>query len=125
MVKFWDGMGSQVLKPNWSKRAEIGGRRHPHLVLRTATGQYFFPLVERQRWMIGRDADCEIVLLDPLVSRRQAILQLSPDGFCLIDLGSRNGSLVNGQVIQPMVQLQHGDRLRFGWTELEFCLPTE
>jgi adenylate cyclase len=113
-----------VLKLNWSKRVGEELRSAPHLILRTGTGQYFFPLVECERWTIGREATCEIVLLDPLVSRRQAILMFSPaSGFCLIDLGSRNGTVVNGQVIQPMVQLKEGDRLRFGWTELEFHHP--
>jgi adenylate cyclase len=110
-----------VLKLDWSKRTGEELRSLPHLIMKTATGQYFFPLVERERWTLGRDATCEIVLLDPLVSRRHAILTCSPTQvFYVIDLGSRNGSVVNGDMIQPMVQLHRGDRLRLGWTELEF-----
>jgi hypothetical protein len=95
-----------------------------HLLMQTTTGEYFFPLIERERWTIGRDASCEIRLLDPLVSRRHAILTCSPDSiFYLIDLGSRNGCMVNEQVLRPMIRLQSGDRLRVGWTELTFYQP--
>jgi adenylate cyclase len=44
-------------------------------------------------------------------------------GFYLIDLGSRNGSFVNGRRVNVPVTLQNGDRLTFGQTELEFYCP--
>lgn len=43
--------------------------------------------------------------------------------FYLIDLGSRNGSFVNGRRVSVPVTLQNGDRLTFGQTELEFYAP--
>lgn len=96
----------------------------PHLLMHTTAGRFFFPLIERERWTVGRDASCEIRLLDPLVSRRHAILTCSPDAiFYVIDLGSRNGCVVNDQTLQPMARLQSGDRLRVGWTELTFYQP--
>jgi adenylate cyclase len=44
--------------------------------------------------------------------------------FYLIDLGSRNGSFVNGRRVSIPVTLHHGDRLTFGQTDLEFCYPS-
>lgn len=44
-------------------------------------------------------------------------------GFYLIDLGSRNGSFVNGRRVNVPVTLQNGDRLTFGQTEMEFYCP--
>jgi adenylate cyclase len=44
--------------------------------------------------------------------------------FYLIDLGSRNGSFVNGRRVSIPVTLHNGDRLTFGQTELEFYCPT-
>lgn len=113
----------------WTKE-ELRSQPHipesPHLLARTSTGQYFFPLIERERWTIGRDASCEIMLLDPLVSRRHAILTCSPDAtFYMIDLGSRNGCVVNEKTLRPMAKLQSGDRLRVGWTELTFINPKD
>jgi adenylate cyclase len=114
-----------VLKLTWSTRIPPELKSDPHLILRTTTGQYFFPLVEQGQWTIGRDATCEIILLDPLVSRRHAILKCSPTGtFHLMDLGSRNGSFVNSRPVQSVAHLQSGDRLRLGWTDLEFYAPT-
>jgi adenylate cyclase len=43
--------------------------------------------------------------------------------FYLIDLGSRNGSFVNGRRVSVPVTLHNGDRLTFGQTELEFYAP--
>jgi adenylate cyclase len=43
--------------------------------------------------------------------------------FYLIDLGSRNGSFVNGRRVSVPVTLHNGDRLTFGQTELEFYCP--
>jgi adenylate cyclase len=43
--------------------------------------------------------------------------------FYLIDLGSRNGSFVNGRRVSVPVTLRDGDHLTFGQTELQFCCP--
>jgi adenylate cyclase len=52
------------------------------------------------------------------------MLQFMENGeFYLIDLGSRNGSFVNGRRVSIPVTLQNGDRLTFGQTELEFYCP--
>ncbi len=55
------------------------------------------------------------------------MLQCMDSGeFYLIDLGSRNGSFVNGRRVSIPVTLRNGDRLMFGQTELEFyCPPTD
>lgn len=52
------------------------------------------------------------------------MLQLMENGeFYLIDLGSRNGSFVNGRRVSIPVTLKNGDELTFGQTELEFYCP--
>ena len=53
------------------------------------------------------------------------MLQCTETGeFYLIDLGSRNGSFVNGRRVSIPVTLRNGDRLTFGQTDLEFHCPT-
>jgi adenylate cyclase len=73
-------------------------------------------------WSIGRSGDNNLVLPDLLISRHHAVLQCNEDGgFYLLDLISTNGSFVNGcRVIVP-VRLRHGDRIKFGNTNLAFC----
>ncbi|KAM3092289.1 FHA domain-containing protein [Phormidesmis sp. 146-35] len=96
----------------------------PHLVLRTDSGSRRFPLVGGNCWTIGRSEDNNFVLSDRWISRNHAMLQSMETGeFYLIDLGSRNGSFVNGRRVSIPVTLQNGDRLTFGQTELEFYCP--
>lgn len=68
---------------------------------------------------VGRRPESNIVLADPNVSRDHAEIRPQGDGFMLIDLGSTNGSKVNGvRVAQRM--LEDGDEISFGNTKMRF-----
>ncbi|MGA7938137.1 MAG: adenylate/guanylate cyclase domain-containing protein, partial [Kovacikia sp.] len=96
----------------------------PHLLLRTESGSRRLPLAGSNCWTIGRSEDNNFVLPDRWISRNHAMLQSMETGeFYLIDLGSRNGSFVNGRRVSIPVTLHNGDRLTFGQTELEFYCP--
>lgn len=74
---------------------------------------------ETERWltgqlMVGRDPACDIVLDDPSVSRRHARVFLAEGGVYLEDLGSQNGTMVNGAAIHMPCQLRSGDELAAG-----------
>src|SRR5215218_9079620 len=64
---------------------------------------------------VGRD-DCDVVLTDPEVSRRHAVLVASSDGLAIEDLGSTNGTWVNGERIARPEPIRAGDEVRFGNT---------
>lgn len=69
---------------------------------------------------VGRDNGCEIVVDDPEVSGRHARLQYGDDKrFMLRDVGSTNGTFVNGDRVEVHA-LQDHDVVRIGTTELEF-----
>ena len=68
---------------------------------------------------IGRQSTNDVVLSDPNVSRRHAELRRDGAQWMLVDLGSTNGSLVNGKLAREH-ELTHGDRLAFGSSELVF-----
>ena len=68
---------------------------------------------------IGREATCEIRLLDSEASRSHAELRRSGNDYSLTDLGSSNGTLVNGQRVSS-VTLGSGDRIEIGGTLLIF-----
>ncbi|MFB8794972.1 MAG: adenylate/guanylate cyclase domain-containing protein [Microcoleus sp.] len=98
---------------------------NPHLVLRTEGGNRYLSLSGSNCWTIGRSDDNNFVLTDRWISRNHAMLQQMETGeFYLIDLGSRNGSFVNGRRVSIPVTLRNGDRVIFGQTELEFYNPT-
>ncbi|MCP4435170.1 MAG: DUF3662 domain-containing protein [Actinomycetia bacterium] len=69
---------------------------------------------------IGRHHDSVIVLADPNVSRNHAEIAPSGDGFVVTDLGSTNGTRVNGTKIVGPHQLVDGDEVRFGNTAMHF-----
>lgn len=66
--------------------------------------------------LAGREPDVPLRLNDPLVSRRHARFELRPDGWYVVDVGSRNGSAWNGQRLAPdqPVRLRPGDVLQLG-----------
>jgi hypothetical protein len=77
--------------------------------------------VGREPLTIGRLADCQIVLADPNVSRRHAEIRKEEDtdGHVLLDLGSTNGTKVNGAAIRSQ-RLRDGDEITLGATQLRY-----
>jgi hypothetical protein len=70
---------------------------------------------------IGRLSSNDVVLSDPNVSRRHAQLRREGERWIIQDLGSTNGTLVNGRQAAEH-KLDHGDRIAFGTSELIFQL---
>ncbi|MGH2429384.1 MAG: FhaA domain-containing protein [Candidatus Limnocylindria bacterium] len=68
---------------------------------------------------IGRASDNDVIVDDPMVSRHHCQLKLQHGAYGLADLGSRNGSSVNGQPVSE-IALGPGDVIRIGDTEIEF-----
>lgn len=65
--------------------------------------------------LLGRGGESRIPMEVPSVSTRHCLLERTPDGYQVRDLGSRNGTLLNGQMISAdPVPLSHGDRLVLG-----------
>jgi predicted RNA-binding Zn-ribbon protein involved in translation (DUF1610 family) len=69
---------------------------------------------------IGRSPSCNLTLEDPLVSRKHALIRVEETKAFLDDLGSRNGTLVNGGPIFENQVLNHTDRIRIGTHDLVF-----
>ena len=72
--------------------------------------------------VIGRMEGCDVILADPGVSRRHAEIRREGDEWVVIDLGSTNGTEINGKRVNRH-RLTPGDRLVFGETTLEFRRP--
>ena len=84
-----------------------------------------FPLSEGQSWAIGRGDGCAVLLDSRSVSRLHALIQRKDAGdLALVDLGSRNGSFVNGKRVTLPIALHDKDRLVFGDQELTFANPS-
>jgi predicted component of type VI protein secretion system len=73
-----------------------------------------FPPGSGVRFTIGRTRDCDLCLTDLSVSRMHALLVRREDGWVLSDLGSHNGTRLNGWLVREAVRVRAGDRVEFG-----------
>ena len=80
-----------------------------------AYGVYFV----EGRARIGRSEESDVFLVDPSVSRTHAVVQVDGVEPVVRDLGSTNGTFVNGERIEAR-QLKDGDELMFGNTRMRF-----
>jgi pSer/pThr/pTyr-binding forkhead associated (FHA) protein len=93
--------------------------RMPKLTIRSETGESTSHDLVEETYTIGRSPENSIRLDDNSVSGRHAEATLAGENYHLKDVGSTNGTLVNGQAITE-VQLRAGDRIRFGKVEAFF-----
>jgi len=70
---------------------------------------------------MGRSPDNDVIFRDPATSGHHARLERRGDQFWVVDLGSTNGTFVNGEAIQEK-QLTTGDRLTIGQNSVHFSL---
>lgn len=91
------------------------------LALRFISGKYQggeFPIGEGQEIIIGRSSELDMVLVEEMVSRRHARIHLQDGIINIEDLGSTNGTFVNGEKIQKGT-LREGDRILIGTSILK------
>ncbi len=70
--------------------------------------------------LLGRSARNDLCVEDPFASRLHAEVRRRGDRYWLSDLGSANGTLLNGSRLLTAAQLQDGDQVRIGETEIEY-----
>jgi hypothetical protein len=92
-------------------------RRHglAREIVELALGEEAHPLEGRGPWGVGRSQDNDIVINDPNVSRKHARISRADNGFVVEDLGSTNGTLLDGAPIDREM-IEGGDELTFGQT---------
>jgi len=73
---------------------------------------------------IGREASNTVAVIDPSVSRKHCMLRVQEGKFLVRDLGSRNGTQVNGNAVQEYC-LKHGDEITTGDSSFLFLLEDE
>ncbi|HVG24213.1 MAG TPA: FHA domain-containing protein, partial [Thermoanaerobaculia bacterium] len=83
-----------------------------------------FPLLDAES-IIGRAPDCAITITDASISSRHARVVRSGEGFTIEDLGSRNGTFVNGEKVDKPRLLGDGDVVRVGKVIMTFNVAQE
>src|SRR5690242_14642028 len=89
--------------------------------LRFISGKYQggeFPLRAGREVVIGRSSDLDMVLVEDMVSRRHARIEVKGGKVELEDLGSTNGTFVNGEKVKQ-AELKAGDRILIGTSILK------
>jgi sigma-B regulation protein RsbU (phosphoserine phosphatase) len=76
--------------------------------------------ISRLRITIGRSARNDLCIPDPFASRVHAEVRHEGDEYVLQDLGSANGTLYNGSVVEAPIHLTRGGRIQIGETEIFF-----
>ena len=89
----------------------VGGKQHNQII----------PINEA-RFLIGRGEDCQLRPDNELVSRHHCVFSVDEFSVRIRDLGSTNGTIVNGEQVHGHVSLNHGDRVTVGTLELEVSI---
>src|SRR5919201_655564 len=103
--------------PSHRLRVPCGGAM-ARLILATAEGQQAIEL--RPINSLGRHPNNSIQLLDKNVSKEHCILEQRDGQFILRDLGSLNGTYVNGERVRGEQLLRHGDEIALGSTRARY-----
>jgi pSer/pThr/pTyr-binding forkhead associated (FHA) protein len=92
----------------------LQGKPHGHFI-RFGNGEFVF----------GRGPECHLRPISDWVSRQHCLLRVGDDGVSIRDLGSTNGTLVNGRLVTSECPLHHGDNLQLGQVVLEVIVDAE
>ena len=89
-------------------------------------------IIDRDRVIIGRGSDCDIIVPERRVSRQHAQIERDADGYLRRDLGSKNGTYANGQEVRDKpYRLKDGDEIqialcvKMGFVGADATLPLE
>jgi len=98
----------------------------PRLVGVMPSGEKIEALLNQLETEIGKAQHNRVVLSDPTVSSTHAIVLARDGGYNIVDLGSSNGTFVNGRKLgNESHTLQHGDKIQLGQALLTFRNPAE
>jgi pSer/pThr/pTyr-binding forkhead associated (FHA) protein len=92
----------------------------PKLVVHDTDRTYLVDLRPGESLLLGRSLDCDLPLAAQRASRRHAELLSSATGHALRDLGSTNGTTVNGAPFTGDAALKDGDLMELGGCRIEY-----
>ncbi len=137
------GIQTRVVRPPQHPEDAPGAEESGRTMIYSAAGRVVEPLEERARAhnqsallmldgkhlvvgptgvTLGRSRQCDVVLADPNVSRQHAEIRPRGGGWMLNDLGSTNGSTLNGRRIDGPEMLKPGDEIEVGTSVMRFEL---
>ena len=125
-----------ILRRNQGNKAETNHSNTTpdasHAILRDIsrfTGMTEYDITGK-RTLIGRlpreftTSSCIIVINHPSIGRNHATIKYQNNGYWIYDSGTVNGTYINGERLHDTIQLQNGDKIRFGRFEFDAKLPS-
>jgi pSer/pThr/pTyr-binding forkhead associated (FHA) protein len=100
-------------------RSDLSGAKG--YALKFISGKYQggeYPLLPDKEVVIGRSSELDMVLVEDMVSRKHAVISAQQGAFYIQDLGSTNGTFVNGEKVKK-TRLKEGDRILIGTSILK------
>ncbi|MCB0272267.1 MAG: diguanylate cyclase [Bdellovibrionales bacterium] len=100
-------------------------QKHPCLIVLQGlyVGEVF--QLDEPVMVLGRDREAQIVIMEDGISRQHARFEINDENIFLMDLGSTNGTSVNGARIKGQIQLRDGDKIQIGDVLLKFSFQDE
>src|ERR1700729_244924 len=92
----------------------------PRIVVEELGKKTVLDLGSSERVTVGRGRKSTVVLADAAASREHCALERDGKGLWLVDLGSRNGTSLNGRRVKGKALLRPGDRIEIGLARLVF-----
>lgn len=115
----------RLAKPSEIK-AQVDNYFTPRLIGATPAGEKIEALLNQSEIEIGKAVHNKLTISDPTVSSTHAIVLVRDGGYTIVDLGSSNGTFVNGNRLGNEAHtLQHGDKIQLGNVVLTFRNPAE
>src|ERR1700743_2316827 len=115
-------VGREMQDPSPKAPTSIAPRSDARsFVLRFISGKYQggeFPIATDKQILVGRSSDLDMVLVEDMVSRKHARIAMQGDQIWIEDLGSTNGTFVNGEKVKK-ARLKEGDRVLIGTSILK------
>jgi len=116
--KFYIGKeeGSRCVIAYSSRQSAGGGKAHPNMDKYALSG--------RNRYVIGRGSDCDIVINHPMVSRHHCMISFENNEYYIVDNNSTNGVILNGTPLTGKRRLAQMDKLTIADVSMVFCDST-
>jgi len=115
-------MGDMPASPEGTGQPGVAVPRGGSVVIRTGFYEGFEMPLDREWFVIGRGRTADMVVAEATISRAHAAIGFDDTGFYVEDLGSTNGTLINGARIERET-LKGGDQIQIGRLVLEVTLP--
>jgi transcriptional regulator with PAS, ATPase and Fis domain len=123
----WAHEGETDVAPVGEPESNVTDADRPStfLIVRSGDRTTFLNLTDPGEWTVGRGSEAQVVVDDRQVSRRHATLRLSGGVLAVEDLGSRNGTLVNGRRLRSAtLRIGTGDVVEVGGCQLVVAIRT-